>query len=182
MKKVALILAPGFEEVEAVTPLDFLRRVGIDVFVGGVGAGEISGAHGIVIKCDGTLGDAPKDCDGVVIPGGIPGAPNIAASKEARALIQAVYDRGGLVAAICASPALVLGKTGILSGRRATCYPGFEEHFDKKVRHVQDRVVKDGNVITSQGPGTAAGFAIEIIRYLLGDEAAGNIHGATLQK
>lgn len=182
MKKVVVLLAPGFEEVEAVTPLDFLRRAKLEVFAAGVGAREIAGAQGITLKCDGPLEEAPEDCDGVVIPGGIPGATNIAASKEAMALIKGVYDRGGLVAAICASPAVVLGKTDILSGRRAACYPGFEKNFSGEVRHVQDRVVRDGNIITSQGPGTAAAFAVEIISYLQGERAAQEVHRATLQK
>lgn len=182
MKKAVVILAPGFEEVEAVTPLDFLRRAGVEVFAAGLDGREITGAHDIAIRCDGTLAEAPGDCDAVVIPGGMPGAANIAASEDALAFIRSVYDRGDLVAAICASPAVVLGGTGILSGRRATCYPGFHDRLGQDVQHAQDRVVKDGNVITSRGPGTAAEFSVEIIRYLEGAEAAQKIHKGTLQK
>lgn len=182
MKKVVLIVAPGFEEVEAVTPMDFLRRAGIEVFTAGLTSREVTGSHGITLLCDGTLAEAPKNPDGVVIPGGMPGAANIAENAEAVRLIRGVYDGGGLVAAICAAPAVVLGGTGILSGRRATCYPGFHDRLGQDVQHASDRIVRDGNIVTSQGPGTAAEFAVEIIRYFLGDEAAEKIHTSTLQK
>jgi protein deglycase len=182
MKKVVLLVAPGFEEVEAVTPLDFLRRAGIEVFAAGLDHREVTGAHGITLVCDGTLADIPGTIDGVVIPGGMPGASHIAENAEALKLIRGIYDAGGLVAAICAAPAVVLGGTGILSGRRATCYPGFHDRLGQDVQHASDRIVRDGNIVTSQGPGTAAEFAIEIIRYFLGDEAAQKIHTGTLQK
>ncbi len=182
MKKVIIIVAPGFEEVEAVTPLDFLRRAGIEVFAAGLASREVTGSHGITLLCDGTLSEAPDKIDGVVIPGGMPGASNIAENPEAAKLIRRVYQEGGLVAAICAAPAVVLGGTGILSGRRATCFPGFHDRLGQDVQHASDRIVRDGNIVTSQGPGTAAEFAVEIIRYFLGDQAAEKIHTGTLQK
>ena len=182
MKKVVIIVAPGFEEVEAVTPLDFLRRAGIEVFSAGLTNREVTGSHDITLVCDGILADISDTPDGVVIPGGMPGASHIAENAEAVNLIRKTYDAGGLVAAICAAPAVVLGGTGILSGRRATCYPGFHDRLGQDVQHASDRIVRDGNIVTSQGPGTAAEFAIEIIRYFLGDEAAEKIHTTTLQK
>jgi 4-methyl-5(b-hydroxyethyl)-thiazole monophosphate biosynthesis len=118
--------------------------------------------------------------DGVVIPGGSSGAENIAASDAAVQVIRSCLDTGKLVAAICAAPGVVLGGHGLLAGRRFTCYPGFESRVADG-EFSQDRVVVDGNVITSRGPGTAAEFSLAIIRYLVGEEAALSLRQATLQ-
>jgi protein deglycase len=181
-KKAAVLLAPGFEEVEAVTPIDFLRRAGVTVTVLGVGGREITGSRGVTIRTDSTVEQADAGFDAVVVPGGMPGAENVAVSEESLALIRRVAGAGGLVCAICAAPAVVLAGTGLLSGKRATCYPGFEERFSLGVTFSEERVVEDGNFITSRGPGTAAEFAVAIIRRLVGDESARAVHEGTLQK
>lgn len=181
MKKALVLLADGFEEVEGITQIDFLRRAGIEVVTAGVTGTEVKGGHGIGVEADILLEKVNGDFDAVVIPGGKGGADNIAASREAVALIKEYFGAGKLVAAICASPGVVLGPNGILEGKRATCYPGFEDRFPDSAEHVEDRVVVDGTLITSKGPGTAARFAVEIIRYLLDDETAQKIAETTLQ-
>ena len=180
-KKVAVLLADGFEEVEAVTPIDFLRRAGVKVIAAGITGKTVTGANGVNITADALAKDLPGDLDGVVIPGGMPGAANVAKSKEAGELIKKLLAAGGLVAAICAAPAVVLGAGGFLSGKRFTCYPGFEKDITG-ASFSGDRVVVDGNLITSRGPGTAAEFSIALIEYLAGKEAADKVFSATLQK
>ena len=129
-----------------------------------------------------TVDELPADLDGVVIPGGMPGAANIAESDEAVSLIKKLFQEGKLIAAICAAPSVVLGeKTDILDSRNFTCFPGFESRVTGGTFR-EDRVVRDGNVITSRGAGTAAEFSVEIIRYLAGDNSAKEISVSTLQK
>ena len=181
MKQAAVILADGFEEVEALTPVDFLRRAGIQVDLLGVGGESITGGHGIVVAADSRVSSYRTVPDAVVIPGGMPGAENISNSSEAVSLIRVVANAGGLVAAICAAPAVVLAKHGFLDGKRATCYPGYEEQFGDSTEFSEDRVVTDGNLITSRGPGTAAEFAVAIIKKLAGEEAASQIASSTIQ-
>lgn len=182
MKTAALLLADGFEEVEAVTPLDYLRRAGIEVVSLGIGGTKITGAHEIPVTADKEIKQA-AEYDAVVIPGGMPGATNIAASPEADKLIRGHLAKGKLVAAICASPAVVLASKGILKGKKATCHPSFENELKASgAGFSEDRVVRDGNIITSRGPGTAAEFSIEVISFLLGPGAAKTIFEGTLQK
>jgi len=177
---IALLLAPGFEEVEAVTPADFLRRAGLDLRLVGVGDTLVEGGHGIPIRADLRLEDLDEEPDAVIVPGGMPGAENIAASLAALSLIRKTHDRDRLVAAICAAPAVVLSQTGILAGRRVTCFPGYEDRLED-CTFVEDRVVVDGNLVTSRGAGTAAEFAVKVIEILLGRDAAEQVHERTLQ-
>jgi len=181
MAKIALFLADGFEEVEAVTPADFLVRGGVEVITAGITAREVTGGHNISIMTDCLVADLPRDLDGVIIPGGMPGAENVAASDTAMTIIKDLFQKGKLVAAICAAPAVVLEKAGILVGKKATCYPGFEKQFTQCI-FSEDRVVIDGNLVTSRGPGTAAEFAIALVEILAGKEKALAIHQGTLQK
>ena len=185
MSKALLFLAEGFEEVEAITPADFLRRAGIEVVLVGVGSEAVTGAHGITIEADITLEklsvqDA-ENADALVIPGGIPGADNIAAEEKISSLITDFNRSGRLIAAICAAPAVVLGPVGVMDGKKATCYPGFESRFESGTVFSEDRVTEDGNLITSRGPGTAAEFSAAIIKRLEGAEAAESIRKGTLQ-
>lgn len=180
MKKVAVLLADGFEEVEAVTPIDFLRRAGVEVLVAGVKERDVVGSHNVRIDCDMTLDELPLELDGIVVPGG-PGAKDISDSAEAVGLIKKFLDSKKLVGAICAAPAVVLGARGLLKGRKFTCYPGTESAA-KDGTLLQDRVVKDGNLITSRGPGTAAEFSLALIEYLAGADAAEKVRRGTLQK
>ena len=184
MMRIAVLLADGFEEIEAITAIDFLRRAGVDVPIVGVNGVVATGGH--AIRVESTLPVADVDdlfissLDGVIVPGGTGGAENIAASNPAVDIIRACLDGGKLVAAICAAPGLVLGDHNLLTGRRFTCYPGFETHISGG-HFSEDRVVVDGNVITSRGPGTAAEFSIAIVRYLVGEEPAADLQRATLQ-
>ena len=183
-KKVGILLAPGFEEVEAVTPIDYLRRAGIAVEIVAVTEEPlVKSSHGIPLAADRVLaglGKAnPPLWDGILLPGGIPGAPNLAASARANELIQAAHDAGKPVCAICAAPALVLAPLGLLKGRRFTCYPGFQEKVSEGV-WVNEPVVVDRTIITAAAAGTAALWALAIIRALLDDDAAKKIASAVL--
>jgi protein deglycase len=172
MKTACILMADGFEEVETITPIDYLRRAGIDVKILGVTGKTVSGSHGIKVESDfGTEGFA-KDYDCVVVPGGGRGAGNIAASPSAVYLIKRHFGAGKLVAAICAAPAIVLhGACGILQGRRFTCFPGLEAKVSGAA-FSEERVVVDGNLITSRAAGTSGEFAAAIVSALLGADAA----------
>jgi len=181
--RIAVLLAEGFEEVEAVTPIDFLRRAGVEVVIAGVGGRTVTGSHGITITADLAISElAGESLEGIVLPGGMPGSVNLAASPEVRRLVESTLSSGRLLGAICAAPARVLAPMGLLSGRRATCFPGEESAFGADVEFSEERVVRDGNLITSRGAGTAAEFAEELIRFLLGAAAANEIHLRTVQK
>lgn len=181
MKKVVLFLAEGFEEVEAITPADFLRRAGVDLTIAGVTGKTVTGAQGIKIECDVEVSGLTGDFDCVVIPGGMPGAANIAKDGDTVKIIEAALERGAMVGAICAAPAVVLGSNGLIKGKKFTCYPGFETTFQGSV-FSDERVVIDGNLITSRGPGTAAEFSEALIEYLCGKDQRDQIHMGTLQK
>jgi 4-methyl-5(b-hydroxyethyl)-thiazole monophosphate biosynthesis len=185
MKRVLIFFAEGFEEVEALTSVDFLRRAGIDVTTVGIGGSRINSAHNVEIKTDIQMKDFDEKTalgyDALIFPGGMPGAENISNDPAVNSLVKEFNRKSGLIAAICASPAVVLFPTGILEGRKVTCYPGFEERFDATVKHSLDRVVIDGNVITSRGPGTAAEFSIALIETLLSTAEADQIRKSTLQ-
>jgi 4-methyl-5(b-hydroxyethyl)-thiazole monophosphate biosynthesis len=185
-KKVIVFLAEGFEEVEAITPIDYLRRAGIEVTVAAVGESPaVKGSHGISLRADATLnellaGDQLKASfwDGAVCPGGLPGADNLAASKETASFLKEMNGAGKWVCAICAAPARILAPLGILAGKKFTCYPGEEAAIPASgsagpgAIWKQDRVVIDANIITSRGAGTAGEFACAIIGKLCGEEEA----------
>lgn len=174
-KKVVVVLAPGFEEIEAVTPIDMLRRAELDVTVAGLGGTAIAGSHGLTFQCDTTLEAIDHTPDVIVLPGGLPGSENLGASDAVRSLTQKVHGNGGVCAAICAAPALTLARFGLLDGRTATCYPSFEEHFDPSTRHSKERVVVDAagaTVVTSRGAGTAMEFSLRLVALLVGEERA----------
>jgi len=189
-KNAIVLLAEGFEEVEAVTPIDYLRRAGITVTIAAVGGGaasgnlSVKGARGITVNADALLCDIIRQgktaaFDAVVIPGGMPGATNIAASKEAGALITEMAAAGKLVCTICAAPAVVLAPLGVLSGKKFTCYPGMEEKVQGG-KWTDDSVAIDGTVITSRSAGTAGKFAVAIIGQLLGKAEGDRIAQAVL--
>jgi 4-methyl-5(b-hydroxyethyl)-thiazole monophosphate biosynthesis len=173
MPRAVVVLAPGFEEIEAITQIDVLRRAGVEVVVAAaVGEVRVPGAHGIDVHADVPLADVPAEVDAVVLPGGMPGSKTLGETEGVGALVRRVHDAGGIVAAICAAPALGLGPTGVLAGKRATCYPGFEEHFSADVTAETARVVVDGKLITSRGPGTALEFALALVEALVSAEKA----------
>ena len=172
---VYMFLADGFEEVEALCPLDVLRRAGVEVTTVGVGKDMIRGAHGITV-----LADIPdvmyRDSapDMIILPGGMPGAANLDACKTVDAALKAASRRGAFMAAICAAP-FVLGKRGLLQGKRAVCYPGFEGELEGAMVSEGETVVRDGNVITAKGMGVAFEFGLELVRCLCDDETAEKI-------
>lgn len=178
MKTVCVILADGFEEVEAITPIDYLRRAGLKVLVAGLGSREIVGAHQVLVGADVVLDDVDDDdFDCVVLPGG-GGAKAIAADPTAIAFVQRLAGKGRLVAAICAAPALVLGQAcGLLKGRRFTCYPGME-NLVPEGRFDPERVVDDGDIITGRGPGAAGEFALAVVRAMEGQTRAEELAAA----
>jgi len=182
-KKVIVLLAEGFEEVEAVTIVDYLRRAGVNVTIAAITLFmTVRGARGIKVDADTLLAGvdaAIGNWDAVILPGGQKGATNIAACEEACKLIKNMAAAGKPVCAICASPALVLSPLGLLTGKRFTCYPGMEEKVNEGVWS-GDKVVVDGNIITSRGAGTAGFFAVAIIEKLLGEEAAKKTADAVL--
>jgi protein deglycase len=172
MKTACLLLAEGFEEVEAVTPIDYLRRAGVELRVIGLTGKLVTGSHGIKIEADSGSEALGKDYDCIVVPGGSRGADNIAASPSAVYLIKRHFASGKIVAAICAAPVVVLhASCGILEGRRFTCFPGLETEVAGAV-FSGERVVVDGRLITSRGAGTAGEFAVAIVRELIGPEEA----------
>ncbi|MEA3489252.1 MAG: DJ-1 family glyoxalase III [Candidatus Omnitrophota bacterium] len=171
-KKAMIVLAEGFEEIEAISPMDILRRAEVKVVVAGLGGDLITGAHGVSMKTDTVFSGEGELPDAVVFPGGLPGAENLAGSSKLKEMILKMNSRGKLIAAICASPALVLAPTGILSGKSATCYPGLEKNFSTDIKFVKEKVIRDGNVITSRGPATAFAFGVKIAEVLAGKAKA----------
>jgi 4-methyl-5(b-hydroxyethyl)-thiazole monophosphate biosynthesis len=181
-KKGLVFLADGFEEVEAVTPVDYLRRAGIEVTAVSVsGSRTVTGAHGLPVVAGAIIADLPADAawDVLVCPGGMPGASNLAASAALVSLLKAQAGAGRLVAAICAAPAVVLAPLGLLRGRRFTCYPGMEGSVSG-AQWSADKVVTDGNIITGRGAGTAGLFAEAIIERVLGRTEAEKVAEAVL--
>lgn len=180
MPKAVIILAPGFEEVEAVTPIDFLRRANIEVCVVGLNALDVTGSRQLTIKADTTIDDIAGNFDALIIPGGLPGADNLAADARVQNLIKEHHRKKGLLAAICAAPARVLAPLGALDNRQATCYPGFETEMAAPIQYSDQTVVIDGNLITGQGPGTAADFSLAIIACLIDQKAADQVAKSAL--
>lgn len=181
-KKVVVILADGFEEIEAITPIDVLRRASLEVVLAGLSSKTVSGSHGITFQTDILLDDYNELPDAIVLPGGLPGAKHLAASKKVRELIIRMNDQKKLVSAICAAPALALAPTGVLNGKRATCYPGFEKNFSSEINFSNERVVVDGNIVTSRGPGSALEFALELVEQLVGTAKAQELSQGLLAK
>lgn len=171
-KTVLIVLADGFEEIEAITPIDVLRRAGLEVIVAGVGKREVTGAHEIAVETDLMIEQYQGNPDAIVLPGGMPGAENLQKSEALKNMLQKMKRSGKLIAAICASPAVVLAPNGILDGKKATCYPGFENELGPKVKFSIERVITDGSVITSRGPGTAMEFSLELVSQLVSPEKA----------
>ncbi len=180
-KKALVVLAEGFEEIEAVTPIDILRRAGVSVTVAGVGKTRITGSRGLIpIECETTIEDADDLYDAIVLPGGMPGAKNLFESKIVQALTTTLAKSNKIVAAICATPAVLLAPLGILNNKKATCYPSMEEHFHASTSHSSDAVVVDRNIITSQGPATAFAFSLAIVEALYGIEKRNDVAHALL--
>ena len=180
MSHIITVLAPGFEETEAITFIDLLRRAGITVTMLGLESRDVTDSHNITIVTDKLLADFKEAFDGIVLPGGMPGAKNLANSARLLDLIRETHKQGGLCAAICAAP-IVLGKAGILAGHKATCFPGFEKEL-VGAQFIEEAVVRDRNIITSRGVGTAIPFALALISFLVNSYVAGKVGAAILYK
>jgi 4-methyl-5(b-hydroxyethyl)-thiazole monophosphate biosynthesis len=179
MKRVLVPLAPGFEEIEAVTIIDILRRADVRVTVAGTVDGPVTGSRGVVIVPDTTLDRAADAAfDMIVLPGGGPGTENLRRDPRIAGLVRAQSDRGGYVAAICAAPT-VLGDAGLLTGRRVTSYPSYQSQLTE-ADYQTDRVVVDGHLITSRSPGTALEFALTLVEHLAGRSVSQRIAGDVL--
>jgi 4-methyl-5(b-hydroxyethyl)-thiazole monophosphate biosynthesis len=177
MKRVLVPLAEGFEELEAVTIIDVLRRAGIDVVVASLGESPVAGSHGIRIAADTPLGAlAEQEFDMIAMPGGMPGADHLRKDARIAELIRHLRGQGKPVAAICAAP-IVLAAAGVLDGRRATSYPGFLKDASQTTV-VDEAVVNDGGIITSRGPGTALDFALALVGELAGAAVRNNVEAA----
>lgn len=174
---VYLFLADGFEEIEALTPVDVLRRAGVSVTTVGIGGDVIRGSHGIEVHAD--MPDVMyRDSrpEMIILPGGMPGTKNLDASSTVDSALKAAEKSGAWIGAICAAP-MVLGKRGILKGHRAVCYPGFEGYLEGAVLEgfEQSKVVIDGRIITAAGMGVALNFALALTKNLCGEEKAEQI-------
>ena len=178
---VDMFLANGFEEIEALCPLDLLRRAGVEVKTVAVGgdALKVTGSHGITVMADMDESQfADEAPEMVILPGGMPGASNLDASPIVDGAIAAAVKCGGYRAAICAAP-MVLGKRDLLVGKRAICFPGFEEHLHGATV-AAERVVRDGKIITAAGMGVALDFGLALVAALRGKEAAHHLRRAVL--
>lgn len=181
MKKSYLFLAEGFEEIEALTVVDVMRRAGMPVVTVSVADElEVLGAHGIKVNADAVIGDVDcEDAEWLITPGGMPGSTNLAECDQLTAALKKHHAKGGRIAAICAAPAVVLAPLGILDGRDATCYPGFEEKCDRAVMR-DTPVVALTNLITANGPASALRFALSIVANSLGEGIANEVGSGML--
>ncbi len=166
---IYVFLAEGFEECEALAPVDILRRGGLEVKTVGVGSKTVAGAHGIPVVCD--IKDSEAVTEGlsaVILPGGMPGTLNLKASDTVQCLLDYASENNLLIGAICAAP-LILGGKGLLKGKRAICFPGFEDELIG-AEITDSPVVKDGNIITAIGAGAAFDFGFALLTALTNDE------------
>ena len=168
MKTIFVFLAEGFEEIEALTPVDVLRRAGLSVqTVSIMDEQAVKGAHGVPVLADVMFADVnPEDAEMILLPGGLPGATNLDAHEELSKMILDFAKAKKPLAAICAAP-LVFGNRGLLEGKKATCYPGFETYL-QGAEYTAALVEKDDNFITGKGPGAAMEFAFAIVEKYCG--------------
>jgi len=165
-----IFFAPGFEETEAVGTLDMLRRAEIEIKSVGLGGKTVTGSHGIPVVCDLEESELSlAGTQGIVLPGGMPGTLNLEKSEVVRTAIDYCAQRELLICAICAAPS-ILGRAGLLAGKRFTCFPGFEQLVEGE--YTGARVERDGALITAKGPGCTIPFALEIIRVVAGEQPA----------
>ena len=168
MSKVAVMLAEGFEEGEALTIVDIIRRANIECHTISTAGEKVRGCHDIVVKADYIISGDVKEYDMVVLPGGLPGATNLRDDDRVIKLLKEMNEAGKFVCAMCAAP-IVLGKAGVLEGKNFTAYVGYEEKIETTGSFKEDSVVVDGNLVTSRGPATAYAFAYKLVDVLGGD-------------
>lgn len=171
---IYVFLADGFEECEALAPVDILRRADIDVITVGIGGNTVTGSHGISVNCDTINKDLSTDnLQGIILPGGMPGTLNLEKDKTVQNLIDFCVQNNLLICAICAAPS-VLGHKNLLKGKKATCFPGFEKDlYGATICDVP--AVRDGNIITAYGAGAAFDFGFEILSALKTKDFAENL-------
>lgn len=183
MKRSYLFLAPGFEEIEAISVIDIMRRAGLDLKTVSITDDKtVLGAHGIPVTADLLFEDEDMThAAWLIVPGGMPGATNLASYEPLCALLKHQYAKGGNIAAICAAPSVVLAPLGILKGQKATCYPGFEEGCREGGAEMQDGpVIRLEHLVTASGPAAAMRFALAIVANEIGDGVAQEIGGGLL--
>ena len=180
VKRVLVPVADGTEEIEAVTVVDVLVRAGASVTVASVGERQVTASRGVKLVADTGIADCvDEDWDLVALPGGIPGAEHLRDSSDLRRLLARHAAEGRLLAAICAAPAVVLEQQGLIGGRAATCHPAFVGHLSDPSA-AGARVVVDRALVTSQGPGTAMEWALQLVALLFGEEKARQVAGPML--
>lgn len=176
---IYMFFAQGFEEVEAIAPLDLMRRAGLSVTTVGIGGKQITGAHGITVTTDLTDAEySDPSPEMIFLPGGMPGTLNLAASRVVLDAIRTVSECGGYLAAICAAPS-ILGDMGLLKGKQATCYPGFEDRL-RGASIAKSTLVRDGNVLTARGMGVAVDMGLAIVALFCGEEKANELRHAVI--
>ena len=175
---VYILLAPGFEEAEALVPADLLRRAGAEVALVSLSGDLVPGSHSITVKADLTLDQIdPGRVELVMLPGGLGGVNALGADPRVEPFVRRVYDNGGYVAAICAAPTL-LGAFGLLSGKRAVCYPGMEDQMPHAQSCPSVPFVVDGRVVTGEAAGSAFPFGLKLVELLRGADAAQQVKDA----
>ncbi|NLK46058.1 MAG: DJ-1/PfpI family protein [Treponema sp.] len=197
MKKAIVFLADGFEEIEAFTPIDYLRRAGIEVITAGLSKNEIIGAHNIRVLSDVILSEnlMLEKFDALILPGGMNGSVNLAASSTVEHFLKDGLARNAILAAICAAPIVVFAKAGLLKNRHYTCYPSMETENEilkfvgKNYKslmegsvHSNERVVVDANMITARGPGVAEEFSLALVENLAGSDAKESLKNAIVAR
>ena len=181
MNRVLVILAPGFEEVEAFGPVDMLRRAGADVTTAGTVDGVIVGRNDIKTLADESLDHAlNEEFDMIVLPGGLGGTENMMGDERVRRIIEHHDEKGKKIAAICAAPT-ILADMGVTKGKNITSHPSVKDEF-KEENYSEDRVVVDGNIITSRGPGTALEFGLKLVEILVSKEKAEEVNAGVMAR
>lgn len=169
--KILVPLAEGFEEIEAVSIVDVLRRADFPVVTAAIGPNPVTGSHNITLTADTSFDEInPADFSHIVLPGGMPGSKNLRDDSRVISAVKKIYSAGGIAAAVCAAP-IVLARAGLLKGKSATCFPGFESELEGAL-HTDDPVVQDGKIVTGKGAGCALPFALKIVEIISGAEKA----------
>ena len=182
MKRVLVLVAPGFEEIETITVIDILRRANIEVVSAGIEPGELTGSRKIKIVPDVQLSKVVNDenFDMIVLPGGMPGTTNLKKDENVKKLIQRMYNQGKYTSAICAAPT-VLSAIGLTTGKKITSHPSVKSELQNEL-YKEDRVVVDGQIITSRSPGTAMEFDMKLVEILVGKEIVEEINKGVMAR
>jgi 4-methyl-5(b-hydroxyethyl)-thiazole monophosphate biosynthesis len=181
MKKVLVALAPGFEEIETITVVDILRRAGARVVLAATEEGPIKGSRGVSVLADTLIHQIDdNDFDLVVLPGGQPGTTNLQKNEKVKAIIRNMYQSRKQVAAICAAP-IVLHSAGILKNRVVTSHPSVKDQLND-IDYSEERVVVDGNIVTSRSPGTALEFALKLVEILFGKDRMDTVNQGVMAR